>query len=232
MKKGIAIVLVLLMMLSVPTLAFADSEITVTGTGEVLVPADVAIVTLGVSAADREVLTAQAKVNKAIASIREALISFGIAEEDINTDYINIYAQYDYSGDVEQIRGYSANSTLAIRVTDMEKVGDVIDTAFTAGANTLNGISFSASDTTAAQEKAMRAAVDNAKVKAEILADAAGLQIRGVEDIVEQGTYSYERGVNTFKAAAVEDAAAGTFVQSAKLSVSCSVSVTYHADRK
>ena len=231
MKKGFSIILMLFMLLSVPALAFADSEITVTGTGEVLVPADAAIVSLGVSAADREVLTAQAKVNTVIASVREALISFGIREEDINTDYINIYAQYDYSGDVEQIKGYKANSTLAIRVTDIEKAGDVIDTAFGAGANTLNGISFYATDTKAAQEKAMRAAVDDARAKAEILADAAGLQIRGVEDIVEQGSYSYDRGVNTFKAAA-EDTVGGTFVQSAKLSVSYSVSVTYSVDRK
>ena len=146
MKKALSLILTLLMILSVPTLAFADSEITVTGTGEVLVPADVAVVSLGISAADPDVLAAQAKANQAIASIREALIAFGIPEEDINTDYINIYALYDYSGDEEVIRAYKANSTLAIRVSEIEKVGDVIDTAFGAGANTLNGISFSASD--------------------------------------------------------------------------------------
>lgn len=231
MKKRISLLLVLLMILSVTVPAFADSDITVTGTGEVLVPADAAIVSLGVSATDREVLTAQAETNMAIASIREALISFGIAEEDINTDYINIYALYDYSGDVEKIKAYNANSALAIRVTDIEKVGDVVDIAFTAGANTLNGISFSATDTKIAQEKAMRAAVNDAREKAEILADAAGLQIRGVEDIVEQGTYSYDRGINSFKTADAEGAEVGTFVQSAKLSVSSSVSVTFKADR-
>ena len=144
MKKSFSVILILLMILSIPTFAFADSEITVTGTGEVLIPADVAVVSLGISAADPEVLTAQAKANQAIASIRDALIAFGIAEEDINTDYINIYALYDYSGDEEAIKSYKANSTLAIRVAEIEKVGGVIDTAFGAGANTLNGISFSA----------------------------------------------------------------------------------------
>jgi hypothetical protein len=229
MKKSFSVILILLMILSIPTFAFADSEITVTGTGEVLIPADVAVVSLGISAADPEVLTAQAKANQAIASIRDALIAFGIAEEDINTDYINIYALYDYSGDEEAIKSYKANSTLAIRVAEIEKVGGVIDTAFGAGANTLNGISFSASDTKDAQEKAMRAAVEDARAKAEIFADAAGLQIRGVEDIVEQGAVSYDRGaVNSFKAA--DAAVAGTFVQSAKLSVTSTVSITFKAD--
>ena len=232
MKKIIAILFALFLLTAATATAFADSEITVSGTGEVMVPADTAIVSLGVSAVDREVLTAQSKANEAIAAIREALTAKGIIESDINTDYINIYAMYDYSGGTEQLTAYNANSTLAIRVTNIDQVGEVIDTAFGAGANTLNGINFSASDTKEAEQKAMRAAVEDAKAKAQVLADAAGLQLRGIEDIVEQGTYSSDRGVmNSFKAAAAEDSAAGTVVQAAKLSVSSSITVTFKVDR-
>lgn len=233
MKKIISTLLALLVVLSVPALAFADSEITVTGTGEVLVPADTAIVSLGVTATNKEVLKAQKQANQAIAAIRDALLELGVQEEDINTDYINIYAMYDYSEGAEVLKGYNASSTLAIRVTDIDRVGEVIDTAFEAGANTLNGISFSASDTEEARAKAMKAAVQDAKEKADVLAGAAGLKIRGIEDITEGGTYSYDRGVmNNF---AKEEAAAGaydgdTVVQAAKLTVSSSVTVTYKAD--
>lgn len=233
MKKAVSTLLSLLLILSVPVFAFADSEIKVTGTGEVLVPADTAIVSLGVSASNKEVLKAQKEANTAIAEIREALIELGIKEEDINTDYINIYARYDYSEGTEVLVGYNASSTLAIRVTDMDKVGEVIDAAFEAGANTLNGISFSASDTEEAEAKALKAAVEDAKEKAEVLADAANLKIRGIEDITEGGTYSYDRGVmNNF---AKEETAAGaydgsTVVQAAKLTVSASVTVTYKTD--
>ena len=154
----------------------------------------------------------------------------GIAEEDINTDYINIYAMYDYSAGSERITGYNANSTLAIRVKDIDRVGEVIDIAFGAGANTLNGINFSATDTTAAKEKAMRLAVADAQAKAAVLAEAAGLLIQGIEDITEQNTYSYDKGVmNNFDVA--EAAAAGTVVQAAKLTVSSSVVITFRADR-
>ena len=97
MRKILSMLLTLLVVLSVPVFAFADSEITVNGTGEVLIPADTAVVSLGVSATDREVLKAQKQANQAIADIREALIKAGVKEEDINTDYINIYAMYDYS---------------------------------------------------------------------------------------------------------------------------------------
>ena len=230
MKKTVSLLLAILILSLIPSFAFADSEISVTGTGEVLVPADTAVVSLGVSAADKDVRTAQSMANEAIAAIRSALIEGGIAEEDINTDYINIYAMYDYSAGSEQITGYNANSTLAIRVKDIDRVGEVIDLAFGAGANTLNGINFSATDTTAAKEKAMRLAVLDAQAKAEVLADAAGLQLRGIEDVAEQNTYSYDKGVmNNFDVA--EAAAAGTVVQAAKLTVSSSVVISFKADR-
>ncbi len=231
MRKVLSMILTLLVILSVPVFAFADSEITVIGTGEVLIPADTAVVSLGVSATDREVLKAQRKANETIANIREALIKAGVKEEDINTDYINIYASYDYSDGSEQLKGYNANSTLAIRVTDIEAVGEVIDIAFEAGANTLNGINFSASDTTEAEAKAMKKAVEDAKDKAEVLAEASGLKIRGIDEIVESGTYSYDRGMmNGFAKATAEDAAAGTVVQAAKLAVNSSITVKFKAD--
>lgn len=229
MRKTISLILVMFMMLLIPTAAFADTEITVVGTGEILVPADVAVVTLGVSAADRDVLTAQAKVNETIAKVRKALIAAGVHEEDISTDYINIYAMYDYSDSKEELTAYNANSTLAVRVSDMDEVGNVIDTAFEAGANTLNGIQFSATNTTEAKEKALKAAMKDAKEKAEVLAEASGLQIREMDEIVEQSTYSYDRGVaNNFAKAESADAA-GTFVQAAKLTVSSTISVKFKA---
>ena len=232
MRKVFLFLLALLVVLSLSAAALADSTITVNGTGEALVSADVAVISLGVSARDRDVLKAQAKVNEAIASIRAVLLENGIAKEDIITDYINIYAMYDYRDDQEEVAAYNANSTLAIRVTKMDAVGELIDLAFGAGANTLNGISFSASDTTEAKAEALRAAVRDAQEKAEVLAEAAGLSLGKVESIQEGSTYSYERGAGNFtmNVKATEDAAAGTVIQSAKLIVSASVSITFELD--
>ena len=184
MKKATILMLVLLLTLVFST-ASADPSITVRGNGETQVSADTAVVSLGVSARDRDVLMAQQKVNEAIAAIRKALTDQGISEEDINTDYMNIYAMYDYTDSQEQISAYNASSTLAIRVTDLDSTGALIDAAFQAGANTLNGISFSASDTEEARAQALKMAVADARAKAEILAEASGLTITGIEEIIE-----------------------------------------------
>ena len=235
MKKLIAIFVALVMVLF-SVAALAETKITVNGTGEVRVSADTAIISLGVNARDKDVLKAQQRVNETIAAIRTALIEQGVKEENINTDFINIYPLYDYSNDHEQLAAYNASSTLAIKVTDMESVGTLIDVCFAAGANTLNGISFSASDTEEAKTEAMKKAVTDAKKKAEILAEASGLKIIGIEIISEGGVYSYQNNVGNVYAKGVDDiveeaeADAGTVVQSAKLIVSASVSITFEAE--
>ena len=231
MKKMAAVVLTLVLMLTVSA-AFADTEIRVNGNGEVRVAADTAVISLGVNARDRDVLKAQQKVNETIAAIRTALTGEGVPEEDITTDYLNIYATYDYRDDEEQLAAYMANSTLAIRVTDMDTVGMLIDACFAAGANTLNGISFSASDTEEAKTEAMKKAVADARKKAEVLAETAGLKIKGIEEISENGVYSYENSIGNVYAVKSMDMEedAGTVVQAAKLIVSANVSITFEAE--
>ena len=193
MKKFLAL-LAALMMLSAVSLAAAETRITVSGTGETRISADTAVISMGVSARDRDVLKAQQTVNERIAKIRQALTGIGVAEENINTDYMSIYAIYDYDDDVEKVQAYSASMTLAVKVADMEIVGKVIDEAFAAGANTLNGISFSASDTAAAEKESLQAAVADARAKAEILAEAAGLKITGIELVSDTGYFHAQRG--------------------------------------
>ena len=229
-----ALILTAVLIFSV-SLAAAETRITVTGTGETKVSADTAVISLGVSARDQDVLQAQQKVNAAIADIRAALIEKGVKEENINTDYMNIYAIYSYEDDLETVLAYNASCTLAIRVEDMETTGEVIDTAFAAGANTLNGISFSAKDTEEAEAESLKQAVADAKRKAEIIAEASGMQITGIEIITEGGTYSYSNSVSNFSARGTakeeaRDAGAGTVVQAAKLIVNATVSITFTAE--
>ena len=232
MRKLTAIILALVLALSLSA-ALADSTISVSGTGEVLVPADVAIVSLGVNARNAEAPRAQAEANEIIARIREALTAAGFAEDDINTGYINLYGIYDYSsyGGSEKITGYNASSSLAVRVTDMSRVGEVIDLAFGAGANMLDGVSFSVQDETAARADALRMAVEDAKAKAAVLAEAAGFTNLEIENIQENGVYAYDSGANNFavKAAGMAESAAdaATIIHAAKISVNANIIITF-----
>ncbi|MBQ9007919.1 MAG: SIMPL domain-containing protein [Clostridia bacterium] len=232
MMKRFTLILALILTLT-SALALADTTIAVSGTGETQVSADTAIISLGVNTQSKEVLEAQQTVNTNIAAVRKALLDNGVSEENINTDYLNIYAIYDYTDNREQVVAYNANSTLAVKVTDMDKVGALIDAAFAAGANTLNGITFSASDTESAQAEALRLAVADAKAKAEVLAEAAGLKIVGIERISDSNVFSYSNDIGNFTARSMDTAGSGkegTVVQAAKMIVSGSVNITYKVE--
>ena len=229
MRKLAALFLALVLSLCLAS-ALADRTVTVTGSGETLVTADTAVVSLGVNVRMPDALQAQSGANEAVARIRAALTGAGFSEEDISTGYINLYAIYNYSEDVEVIAAYNASSTLAVKVTDMARVGEVIDLAFGAGANTLDGVSFSVSDDAAARAESLKAAVADAKEKAAVLAEAAGLGELEIESIQEGSVYSYDSGVNNFSRKTFGEEAAmdsPTVIRAAKISVSASVTVVF-----
>ena len=229
MRRIVALFFVLVMVLGISS-ALAEQTITVNGSGETLVAADTAVVSVGVNVRKKDALEAQAAANEVIASVRAVLAEAGLKEEDISTGYINLYAVYDYTKDVEEIIAYSASSSLAIKVTDMGRVGEVIDMAFGAGANTLDGVSFSVTDDTEARKEALKAAVEDAKEKAAILAEAAGLGEIEIISVEEGSVFSYDSGVNNFSRKTFGEEAATdspTVVQAAKICVSAGVIVTF-----
>ena len=231
MKKLFAMLLCLAILALGTGAALADgTALSVTGNGTVLVESDLAIVTVGVQETSKDVLAAQSTVNEKIAAIKQALLDAGVQESEINTDSINIYANYDYSDNTEVIVGYTARNSLSVRTTDMDNVGSLIDAAFAAGANTLDNVQFTVQDDTQAREQALTMAVEDARRKADVLASAAGLQVASIERISEGGVSVYD-SMRNYAAdtvmAAEESGGAGTLVQAALVSVDASVSMEF-----
>ena len=231
MKKMFAMLLCLAILALGTGAALADgTKLSVTGSGTVLVESDLAIVTVGVQETSKDVLEAQSTVNEKIAAIKQALLDAGVEESEINTDSINIYANYDYSDNTEVIVGYTARNSLSVRTTDMDNVGSLIDAAFVAGANTLDNVQFTVQDDTQAREQALTMAVEDARRKADVLASAAGLQVASIESISEGGVSVYD-SMRNYAAdtvmAAKESGSAGTLVQAALVSVDAMVSMEF-----
>ncbi len=231
MKKMFAMLLCLAILALGTGAALADgTALSVTGNGTVLVESDLAIVTVGVQETSKDVLEAQSTVNEKIAAIKQALLDAGVEESEINTDSINIYANYDYSDNTEVIVGYTARNSLSVRTTDMDNVGSLIDAAFAAGANTLDNVQFTVQDDTQAREQALTMAVEDARRKADVLASAAGLQVASIERISEGGVSVYD-SMRNYAAdtvmAAKESGGAGTLVQAALVSVDATVSMEF-----
>jgi len=221
----LALVVVLIMVLALP--AMASGTITVNGEGVVYMDADQATFFVGVRETGEDVMYVQNAVNQRIAEIITAFEKIGIEKKDMSTNSINIYPVYDYSESGEKISGYSAYNSICVLTKDIAKVGEYIDTAFANGANTLDSVNFSASDTTEASKQALKLAVKSSKDKAEVLAEAAGMEIIGVEAINEQSAYSYGNGMLRYAESAAMDMVTGTQILTSQLQVCANVSVTY-----
>lgn len=113
------------------------------------------------------------------------LKSLGISEGDMETSYVNVYPVYDWEAKPPKIIGYEAQYSLGVTVRDLSTAGKVIDNAIKAGADKLDGVTFSLSEGKEDELKmeAIKIAVRDAGAKANIVAEALGLKILSIESI-------------------------------------------------
>jgi hypothetical protein len=117
-------------------------------------------------------------MRRVIAAVKAA----GVAKSDIKTQDVSVSADYADEGRIE---GYSARNSVLVTIRNLSKAGPILDAASNAGANEVYGPTLSRSDEDELQAKALRGAVENARKKAEALADAAGVQLGRVTSITE-----------------------------------------------
>ena len=176
----------------------AIHTITVSGTGSITLVPDIAHVGVGVTITKPTVKAAREAAAKAMTDIIASLKQLGIDDKDIKTTGLNLYPQYN-NGSPAKVVGYTISEQLQVTVRDLDKVGDVVDSATADGATDVNGISFDVSDPAKATNDARAAAVDAAKASAQAMASAAGVSLGGVVSISEtQASYpipfAYENG--------------------------------------
>ena len=202
--------------------------ITVTGTGRASVRPDLADLRLGVTITAPTVESARSGSAATLAAVITNLKGLGIEDRDLQTSIVSVSPQYDYSreGAPPRLIGYSFSNLVATVVRDIERVGDAIDAALTAGATNVDHIAFRVADQSAAEREAREAAVADARVKAETFAAAAGVAIAGVAAIVESGApIPYPAPVVERMAFAARDAS--TPIEPGKNEVVATVTIAY-----
>jgi len=164
------------------------AAISVTGEATVLVPPDLAEIDGGVTSEAKTAREASEANNAAMGKVLQALKGAGIEEKDIRTSRLSLQPQSapNRSGP-SAIAGYRASNRVTIRVRDVTKVANVIDTLVGAGANEIGGINFVVSQASKLLDEARERAVADARRKAEIYAKAAGVTLGAPLSISEEG---------------------------------------------
>ncbi len=159
-----------------------ENQVSVTGQGKVSYVPDIANITLGVQI-DKTAKADEAlnKLNGDIKKIIDALKKTGVKEEDIQTQNYTLYPQYDVIDNVSKLTGYSANQQLIVKAKDFkpgsDAVSKIISEASKAGANQVNGINFTTSKEEELKQEARIKAIEDARSKADSIANAAGVKL-------------------------------------------------------
>jgi uncharacterized protein len=210
-------------------MAAGVATVSVSGHGEVNVPPDTASVSIGIDVIQPTLAEAQAQATAQATAVIEALKAAGIANEDIQTAFfsVNILRDYSENADPTQITGFEIVNQLQVTVRDTDMLGELLDEAVTAGANSINGVTFYVDDQTAAASEARRLAVEDARTKAEELAAAAGMTLGSVISIAEGTVSPMPPPIPAAANAGMAEAQAAVPVQPGSSIVSVDVSMTF-----
>lgn len=154
-----------------------ENVLVVYGEGEVTIKPDIAYINVGVETLEDDAKKAQ-DVNKAtMTKVIAKLKSMGIDEKDIKTANYSVEQEIDYSNNKRRLLGYRVYNTVKITVREIDKVGEILNAAYSEGANNIYGISFDVADRSEIYRQALEKAIDDAKGKAEVMAKQAGVKI-------------------------------------------------------
>lgn len=155
---------------------------------------DLLTITAGVVTAGTSARTAirenSALVQRLITAARQA----GVEERDLRTSQLSVEPQTErgYNGAaVPRVLGYIVRNSLSVRFRDVARASTIVGTLLDAGANQVNGPTFSLQDSEPAARLAERNAIAAARAEAENLAAALGKRVGRVLRVVDSRVIEY-----------------------------------------
>jgi uncharacterized protein YggE len=157
--------------------------------GEGLVQAvpDRAFVTVTAESKASSPREAQRRNTELMQPVQDKLRAAGIPADAIRTVAYELQREWEYTSNRRIPRGYVARNSIEVRVDAIDRLGEILDIAVTAGATDVGAIRFDLKDRSKLEREALRLAVADARARAEAAAAGAGQTIAGVVRIEEQG---------------------------------------------
>lgn len=183
------------------------ATVSTSGMATTKVKPDRAMITAGVETNSTTAQGAASANAEIMADVIAALKKLGIGNETISTSNYNLYPVYESNQTTstsdrpcieiyppppecqpnQVIVGYKATNSATVELDVDGKVtaGSVIDTVVEAGANTVNGVSFfvSSGKQQEIRDSLIQDAIANARHRADIAAEAVGMQVSGVQSV-------------------------------------------------
>ncbi len=212
---------------------FYPREITVSAEGKVSIVPDIVLLNFGVTTDGVDVPTIVGQnASKMNAIINMLKVTENIDAKDITTTQYSLEPRYEYAQKtgVRTFKGYTMSQQVAVKVRDFTKIGDVLNQATALGSNLVGNLQFAIDDTEKATQQARDKAIENAKAKAQSMADAAGMKLGKIVNIQDSsypyyGGGLYEKSMDTANGLGV--AAPAPQIESGQTEVTANIYITY-----
>jgi uncharacterized protein YggE len=197
----------------------------VTGQGTVSAMPDEALLLLAVQTQATSATQASGDNAATMSSVMDALVNVGIGKSAIQTVSYSLTPIYENKPDQTtppNIIGYAARNAIQVNVTDFSLVGKALDAAVKAGANEVQGVTFTLSPAVSStiERQASQLAIQDAEVKAKAVASTLGVSLVGPISVTPG--YVFQPVFQSLVRSATE-----TPIQPGSLQVTATVQITY-----
>ena len=152
---------------------------------------------------------ANSQASAVMDAIVEALKARGVKDEDIQTSQFRVYPRYNYvEEEVDGVRtsggiltDYRVRNNAAVKLRDLDTIEEVIEEVVTAGGDDvlINGINFTLEDPKPKMAELREMAVDDARTKAEHLAELSDVTVGRLIYISEGATGPPVEGLDAYR---------------------------------
>ncbi len=210
--------------------------ITVNSSEQVSVTPDIAQIVYAVHTQKNSAADCQQANTADVNQVIELLESLGIQKTSIKTSDYSMHPVYNYSGNTAKVVGYEATATLTVSDLPIENLDSILAESILSGINTVQSITYMASEYDKSYQDALSKAVDAARQKAAVLASVTGASVGNAISIQETSGYSearytdYARSnlVNSAKYAKEESLSdSATSLMPGEISVEASIIIEY-----
>ena len=198
---------------------------------------DIATLRFGVVSERASAAEAAQENAKIINQIVDELKNMGVGEIDVQTQDLTltplVVEDRDPKGKPAPIRKvYRAQHDLNVRLHDMARLGDIAGKLIDKGVNSFQGVDFDYSDSPAKRDVLRAVAMADARRRAEIYAQAAGLRLARILEIrpIEEGA-AQTRVYGVKAAAAAPSADRAISLQAGSRRISARVEVVWALSR-
>jgi uncharacterized protein len=218
-----------------------EGVITAQGHGEVKVKPDSLTFNITQTTTKSKLVEARDQNNHEVQKIISALKAENVPGFRLESNNLSIYPQREQVENnrrVAKVVGYEVTHSLKVTVNKVlpdhlgELGGKLVDAAMNAGATQADGLSFFVSDLTPARSEALTLAVKDAQAKADTVATAANIELKGLTSLdVNAQSNDFPRPMMAralFKAAApTGDVAEATPVETGEVTITSDVFAKY-----